>query len=201
MPFGIFFFSTERLTPWHERAKWVILYKGKRMQTIDRGKIKIIDHFMENVPSHWRLSGDAVIPSSNGLKMNANSRLRQQAITTFGFFRFRIELDLREHDEFSIRLHTSDEVIELRFDSLNKAYYQHEGVQPIVIDVPKSFTVQWILNDERYSLQLIGKGITTLASRMPICSFYTLPYEIELQTTISKGSVTILESYYESVNE
>lgn len=173
----------------------------KTMQTIERGKVRIIDHFTTDVPDHWRHTGDAVLPSSRGLVMNANSSLCQKALTTFGFFRFQIELNLMEQDEFLICLRTANEVIELRFDAFNKARYRHADGQEIETEVSTTLTVQWILNDERYSLQIIGQGITTLASRVPIASFRAMPFEIELQSTLSKGSAMIRESFYESVNE
>ena len=171
------------------------------IQPEERGKIRIVDHFMEDVPLHWNLRGEGVTPTMKGLLIESSISMHQTARTTFGFFRFRLELRLQDHDQFLMRFHTANEVVKLVFDSSNKAHYTHPHGSEKRVDVPNTVTVQWILNDERYSLQLIGEGITTLASRTTIASFTMKPYVMELSSTITSGSVTILESYYESVNE
>jgi hypothetical protein len=171
------------------------------LQPEERGKIRIIDHFMQEVPSHWNLQGVGVTPTIKGLLIESSISMRQTARTTFGFFRVRLELHLQDNDKFAMRFHTANEVIELIFDASNKAHYKHPGRAEKSIDVPSTLTVQWILNDERYSLQVIGQGITTLASRTQIASFSDEAYVMELSSSITTGSVTILESYYESVNE
>ena len=168
---------------------------------VPRGKTRVTDHFLEMVPSHWEVTGDSFRHSLKGLEINGDVTLSQTAITTFGFFRFRVQLNLHESDDVRFFLTTAKETFSFVVGSSESVYQINEESQKL-IPTQLEFTLQWILNDERISLQRIGQGITTIASRQACASFYDKPYVVTISTSFDHGStMTFLESDYEFVNE
>lgn len=166
-----------------------------------RGKIRRTDHFLELIPSYWEVEGEKYHHSRKGLVINGDIRLSQTAMTTFGFFRFRIRLNLNKTDTVQFQLITQDEVASLTMNKDETMYLLQDTLHKTV-QTQQEVTVQWILNDERFSLQLIGTGITTLASRQPCASFYDQPFVVRISTQFQhESTLTLLESDYEFVNE
>ena len=168
---------------------------------VPRGKTRVTDHFLEMIPSHWEVTGDSFRHSLKGLEINGDISLSQTALTTFGFFRFRVHLNLHESDRVQFALTTAKETFSfviVRSDS----FYQINEETKKSIPTQLEFTLQWILNDERISLQRIGQGITTIASRQACASFYDKSFVVTISTSFEHGStMTFLESDYEFVNE
>lgn len=166
-----------------------------------RGKTRVTDHFLETIPSHWDVTGDSFRHSLKGLEVFGDVSLSQTALTTFGFFRFRVELHLQGSDRVRFLLTTATKTFSFVVTSNESVYQINEEPQksmPTQLD----FSLQWILNDERISLQRIGQGITTIASRQACASFYDQPFIVTIATSFNHGStMTFLESDYEYVNE
>jgi hypothetical protein len=168
---------------------------------LPRGKTRVTDHFMETIPSHWNVIGDSFRHTRKGLEVVGDVTLSQTALTTFGFFRFRVQLALHETDVVQFVLQTAIETFRFVVGK-NESVYQINETTQQSIPTELEFTLQWILNDERISLQRIGNGIRTLASRQTCASFNQEAFVITIATSFEHGStMTFLESDYEFVNE
>jgi hypothetical protein len=168
---------------------------------IPRGKTRIVDHFLELIPSHWDVTGNSFRHTLKGLQVFGDVSLTQTALTTFGFFRFRVQVELQGSDVVRFFLLTAHEEFSFVVTKDESSFQINDEVKK-TISTQADFTLQWILNDERISLQQIGNGISTLASRQACASFYQQPFVVGISTSFQEGSaMTLLESDYEFVNE
>lgn len=171
------------------------------IMSLPRGKVRRTDHFLETIPPHWDVTGDSFRHSLKGLEIDGDVSLSQTAITTFGFFRFRVHLNLHGSDRVRFALSTAKETFHFvvgRSESMFEINKTTQHSIPTELD----FTLQWILNDERISLQRIGQGITTIASRQACASFFDQQFVVSIATSFEhESTMTLLESDYEFVNE
>ena len=171
-------------------------------KAIQRGKVQQTDTF-QSPSHHWDLvPTGGIFYSPTGGRIDQSVTLSQTAKTTFGFLRLTIESTLNNTDQLSLRLITNKEVVELvKTKEAVQLLVDHQPIEEVE-HLGSSFTLQWVINDERVGCFLIGKRIHTLANRLPIASFYRQPYVFEVQTTIEhQSSITLKELVYEYVNE
>lgn len=140
--------------------------------------------------------------SHQGLTLRSSATLEQTAISTFGFLRVKLLVDLLGEDIVTLTLKTNTEEVTVgRTASTMYASVNNE----VLVTVPFTeahCTLQLVLNDERVGCLVIGKRIVPMLSRQAIASFDDQPYEFILSTLIaSKSTVVIEELLYESVNE
>jgi hypothetical protein len=172
------------------------------IQTSERGKVLQIETF-QTTSDVWQLTpldeGDF---SRQGLTLRSSVTLSQTAISTFGFLRLKLVVDLLGEDAVTLTLKTINEEVTIGRTAFN--IYVAIGKE-IVLTQPfqeAHCTLQLVLNDERVGCLVIGKRIHPLLSRQPIASFEEQAYEFIVATTIASTSTVVIEELlYESVNE
>ena len=140
--------------------------------------------------------------SRQGLTIRSSVTLQQTAISTFGFLRLTLLVDLLGEDEVTLSLKTSKETVTIgRTASTIYVAINHNVVLTQPFHEAHS-TLQLVLNDERVGCLVIGKRIHPLMSRQQIASFQDQPYEFIIATSIALNSTVVIEELmYESVNE
>ena len=140
--------------------------------------------------------------SHQGLTIRSSVTLKQTAISTFGFLRLTLLVELLGEDEVTLSLKTSKETVTIGRTAAS-VYAALNG--EVLVTHPLSdvhCSMQVVLNDERVGCLVIGKRIYPLMSRQQIASFDEQAYEFVLATSISSGSTVVIEELlYESVNE
>jgi len=172
------------------------------IQTSERGKVLQIETF-QTTSDVWELTpltaGDV---SRQGLTLRESATLQQTAISTFGFLRMKVLVELGGSDAVTLSVKTSKETITIGRTA--KSIYllvDGERRQDIAFEEPYC-TMQLVLNDERVGGLVIGKRIHPLLSRHPVASFENQAYEFVVETSISSRSTVVIEELlYESVNE
>lgn len=140
--------------------------------------------------------------SRQGLTLRSSVTLTQTAISTFGFLRLKLVVDLLGEDAVTLTLKTSNEEVTIG-RTMSSIYVAIDNNMVLTQPFQEAHcTLQLVLNDERVGCLVIGKRIHPLLSRQQIASFDKQAYEFIVASSIaSKSTVVIEELLYESVNE
>lgn len=140
--------------------------------------------------------------SRQGLTLRASATLEQTAVSTFGFLRVKLLVELLGDDEVTLTLQTSNEKVTIGRNA-SSIYASFNG--EVVVTQPFAeahCTLQLVLNDQRVGCLVIGQRIVPLLSRQAIASFNEQPYEFIVSSSITNNSIVVIEEVmYESVNE